>query len=586
MKPETLKKISGNKYYVEDNCIYKKSAKKKEEDKKICNFYIKELTINYHNDKEISFTIMLDPEEGNKEEITIPICYMNDPSGWLYCYFDSYYFRSISHKDEFNRSINEIIHMMEDSGYCKNKDIEMGWYLEYRYHYDSPIREVHFLEFDDLGILNYNNETEKPINYIKEYSKLTESKISKILFSYTLLSLLSSFDLLGVNIRPDFVIVLSGNKEPNRRKTALFFTNLYKRNLAFGKNEYKMFHIMDTDSFAQMKSKASFAKDCVLLAFEPDKRRLDFLVNDLYGVRSIDEKMPIRNMCLITTSELEKTEGNIVNINLPDDYSFENVSAYFNIDDPFECKDDMLLKNIYYYVYILENKLLKNQFYIKDEYKKFKDIFDAVINIQELHEGQYEAALLLSFAYNLYMNEYSDQLKLKDRVYLRNDIHEITAIVRDSYLIKGQSTNNTFDMATKMCNAIDTYFKSESNKKRIKKVGEDKTDIGVKLWWDDDCIYIRPDDIKDILKTQQHKGNLDKKIKIIFAERNIIKKYTKGDGKPEYSVHLPKSSGVDKKTAALRYIAFNREQCKLYNLFPNIEETLFNRCQNIKILKK
>ena len=208
-------KISDNKYEVRDNCIYKGN-------KKICNFYIEKLSINHHQEREISFTIKLVSKTA-KSKATIPMCYMNNPSGWLYYEFDSYDFHSFSGKDEFDRTINEIIILMKENGECKNRDKVMGWIpSEFNPKNLKQKKLITFANFSDLSdASNYKNRI-KPLDYISEYSRLVDSDVSNILFSYMLLSILSSFDLLGENIRPNFVISLTGGNEFTRRKTALY----------------------------------------------------------------------------------------------------------------------------------------------------------------------------------------------------------------------------------------------------------------------------------------------------------------------------------------------------------------------------
>lgn len=344
-----------------------------------------------------------------------------------------------------------------------------------------------------------------------------------------------------------------------------------------------------------MRNKAAHAKDCVLLAFEPDKKHLEYLVDNIYGIRGVDEKKPIRNMCLITTNKLEKTEGNIINIRLPDDYDFGKVEESFNLEDPINCKKDRLIENIYSYIKILRERLLIDSDYINAKFRGHKAWFNKQ-NIEKFSDESNEAALLLSFAYKLYAEEYegdSQQTKenhdeKKEGLQRLLTLDSIITAVRESYLVKGESINNTFDKAVIMCRAIDSYFKkttnsngetSYQNSKKIKKIGEGKTDIGIKVWGDNDYIYIRPDDIKEMLKLQQCSESLSMKVKVILSEKEIIKKYIKNDGKPEYSVHLPKVPECDKKVASLRYIAFNRVKCRQYGLFDNIDEIISNRCQ-------
>lgn len=586
MKQKTLSKISKEKYRVEDNCIY-------EGNKKICNFHIKNLCINYHLNRAISFTIELKSDAG-KKEATIPMCYMNNPSGWLYYGFDSYDFYSIVGKTEFDNTINEIIGIMKKSGECTNIDEEMGWRFRGVSIKNLNIEDVTaFSEFDNFSKVLYQEDKNKPFDYIQEYAKFTDENISNVLFSYLLLALLSSFDLLDYNIRLNFAIALTGGNEFIRRKTALFFTNVFKRNLTFGRNDYNMTHIMNSDSFAEIRFKTEFVKDCVLIAFEPDKKHLNYLMNDIYSKRAIDAEHPARNMCLITTERLEKTNGNIINVRLPEEYDLGKLDEYFDVENPAVSKEDSLMDSIYYYLNVLMGKLATNTVYVNEKFYEYINddytpgCFDIVPETGE------EAAVLLSFAYWLYMSEYHENADEETKNDIEFSVWGIYNAVEKAFLSNGESENTEIEKVERVCSVIDSFFVSNKNKKKLMRIGEPWISDDIRMWYDDEYLYIKADNIKEMLRWNRRKYTFGIKIKVILAENKLIKTYTKKDGKPEYSIHIQKnlfaepenSKGdeikINKKTQA-RYIAFDRKMCCYYRLFENIEAAIIEKDKEIE----
>lgn len=586
MKQKTLSKISKRKYRVEDNCIYKGN-------KKICNFYIKNLCINYHLDRAISFTIEL-KSDAKKKEATFPMCYMNNPSGWLYYGFDSYDFYSIVGKNEFDRTINEIIGMMKNRGECTNIDEEMGW--RFRGVNTKNLRKEDvtvFSDFDDLSDVFYREDKRRPLDYIQKYAKFADENISNVLFSYLLLALLSSFDLLDYNIRLNFAIALTGGNEFIRRKVALFFTNVFERNLAFGKNDYNMTHIMSSDSFAEIRFKTEFVKDCVLIALEPDKKHLNYLINDIYSKRVMDENHPVRNMCLITTEKLEKVNGNIINIRLPEEYDFEKMDEYFDADNPATSKEDSLMDSIYYYLNLLMGKLATNTVYVNEKFYEYINDDYTPGYFAPVPETGEEAAVLLSFAYWLYMSEYHENADEKTKDDIEFSMWGIYNAVEKAFLSNGESENTEIEKVKSLCSVIDAFFTNSKNKKRLMRIGEPWVSDDIRMWYDDECLYIKADNIKEMLSWRRKKETFGIKIKVILAENKLIKTYTKKDGKPEYSIHIQRnlfaepenSKGdeikINKKTQA-RYIAFDRKRCRSYGLFENIETAIIEKDKEIE----
>lgn len=641
MKAKNLKTISKGKYEVKNKCIYKGK-------KKICNFYIKKLTMNYHLKRVVSFTITLvsksanpDKEDKRAKKIerkaTIPMCCMNNPSGWLYYEFDPEYFYTFSGKDEFDRTINEIIDMMKSNGKCRRKKAVMGWRIALSVDKTLKIkRRITFGDFNDPSTKVYYVGANKPDDYIREYSEFADTEISSLLFSYMLLSLLGSFDLLRENTRPDFVIVLTGGSEFTRRKTALFFTNLFNRNLAFGKNDYYMTHIMSSDSFAEIRFKTEFAKDCVLIAFEPDKKHLNYLIKDIYGIRAIDEKHPVRSMCLITTEKFEYTDRNVINIHLPQEYNFEKLDEYFSLTKPViikgngtadsmfydidaslsvECKEDELMNSIVYYIDTLTKKLVTNTNYVNEKFSEYKAGNYALDYAENSQNDVEEAATLLSFAYWLYMNEYHESQDSATEEDIRKAVCRIYETAKTLFLTKGTSKAIDFENAKKICIAIDSFFEKKMYQTKLAKLGTQEVCDDVRMWYDEEYLYIRTENIREFLQLGSIKTAFSLKIKVALAEKGLIKKYIKSDGKPEYSVHIQKNlrepitddtnkgkaeangqNETDQKKkdksanntankTPKRYIAFDRKKCQQYHLFDHVEKAILLK-QNRIVVKK
>ena len=571
MKRKVLEEISNGKYSVVDKSIYEGKTK-------ICNFYIKEFTKNRNIEDEISFTITLKSTE-EKREATIPICYLNEPSGWIYYGFDSYDFEICVSNEKFDSCINEIIRLIEKAGLCGAEEYRVGWdFSKINPNTENDFGEITFGKIDDPTEVIRSNDTDKKTDeqkekieekkkffrdYLLTFLKHVDRNISVPLFSYMLLALLGSFDLLGDNVRPDFIMAITGNTAANRRKTALFFTNLFKRSLYLQKSAYKFFHITNQDSLSEMRFKAEYAKDCVLIAFEPNKKQLNYLIDEVYGNASIDENRPVRSMCLVTTQEIENVKGNVINICLPETYNFKDVGNFAEDDYPTS-KQDELVDSIYYYIHTLLNKMMKDKEYIIRKFKKFNEWFKTNISDADFCEESYEIAMLLSFSYALYMGA------MGGNAFEGNTIEEICNTVESAFVIKGTTKNIDFVKTCKLCSEIDTFFTKIKNKDLIGKIGD--VDVNEKrLWYDEEYMYIRAIRIQELLEINKSKERFSMNIKRTLAEKQLIKTYIKSDGKVEYTVHMQKPLYADKKSTH-RFIAFNREECRKHNLFENLEK--------------
>ena len=92
-----------------------------------------------------------------------------------------------------------------------------------------------------------------------------------------------------------------------------------------------------------------------------------------------------------------------------------------------------------------------------------------------------------------------------------------------------------------------------------------------RIWYNEEKICFTLTHIREILKLTNCTSSYSESIKKALAEKNIIKTYTK-DGKiVEYTVRLQEKL-TETETTSKRYVAFNRNVCREYNLFPTLEE--------------
>lgn len=366
-------------------------------------------------------------------------------------------------------------------------------------------------------------------------------------------------------------MAITGNTEEIRRKTALFFTNLYKRDASFEKNEYKLFHITPLDSLVDIRFKAEYAKDCVLIAFEPDKRHLNYLVNNLYRTNTVEEEHPIRSLCLITTDNLDAIKAdNIIKIHLDDDFNLNKITEFFKPEKLYQDnKNDTLIKNIYYYINQLIHELMNKHEVINESFKNYQLNFSQICSELALSETAYTSSLLLNFAVEMYRKYCPNCNEPQVFNSIRNTIIQT---VKNSFPMKGETTDVDFDNAKKICLDIDAYFGSAKRKKKIVQLGLDKVPRDYMLWYNEDYFYISTVNITDILDVQHCKLKLSLAERKALYQKGIIKVTHKKDGNIEYTTKYQKPLYKGDKPDGTRYIAFNRGKCREYNLFKNIEK--------------
>lgn len=579
MKRKTLEKITNGKYYVnDDGCILT------ERGKKICNFWIKKLTFNRNLEKNVSFTVDLKFAD-EIASATIPLCYYYEPLNWLAYGFDIEQLEICCSPRDFEATITEIMLAIRVAEESNNEECHIGWDFA-----EVNPNTLYSISESSFGIVDNPSEEitvelrTKPKDYVLEYSALVNENVSIPLISYMLLSLLNSFDLLGENIYPNFFASVTGGKNASaRKKTALFFTNLFKRRADLRSNYTDLFHFQPNDSAADLRFKAEYQKDCVLIASEPDKRRCNFLANHIYAITakdgfiSVDEERPVRSSCLITSPSVTDIPFETFNIALPEDFDIESmVTVYFNLNDPIQQTDDRLTETIYYFINQLIRKRVDNRFYVNDAYKQFDSEFRKKSVDDSFSEKAIEVSSLLCFAYRLFIdNFYEDadkMLLIKLRLKFQKYKEIICRIAKNSYPKKNYVTDTNLETAKELCIALDNYFEKKTHHIYARMLGAENAPVDpCKLWYDEECFYISASEIADILKIQGSRHKISKKTKIALAEMGLIKTYQKADGAVfEYSVHIQKPLFGQAKTQR-RYIAFQRENCRKLKLFTNLE---------------
>ncbi len=562
MKKETLCKISNENYYVDG------SGNTYKNETKLCNFWVKHLTINQQCGKDVSFTITLKTKD-NTQTATIPIIYLNEPMGWLKLEFNSCNFKISVTTKVFESAFIEIINLIIDNNKCGTEDLILGWEFEdlNRTALDTA-STITFSKIDDPEDIVSVKKQNPVYDAISPYFAQGNINVQIPLLCYMLLSVLSSFDLLGKNIRPDFVMTLTGSTEYSRRQAALFFTNLYKRDYELRKNDYKYFHIMNGDSNAEIRFKTQRAKDCTIIAFEPDKRHLKYIKDTLYGTNSIDEDHPIRNMCLITLPDTNDIKGETFNVKLNDHFEL------YRLDEkPFYDEDciyqDELLRSVYYFIHKLTIKLVTNKNYVNDKFNEHCKERP----LKEYSEKAAQVIQLLTFAYTLYMETYYDKIP---EIFQKNYMYvslTIRNLAKNSFPIKGETTDDDFNYTKNICTILDKYF--SNSRKCINSIGSSDNVDGTKVWYDDDNLYITADNLKERLLGSEYKFSLN--VKRTLVKHNLIVT-CQAKNNIEYSVHIKKPLFGNIKSKK-RYIAFNRNECRNHNLFPNIETIILMKDQ-------
>ncbi len=596
MKPGKLEKISDGKYFVKDGYTYVQLGENSS--KKLCNFYVSKFTQNLCIGQPYSYSITIVSEKNKKIEVTVPCYYLTDPYAVIKLRAESDEFRISCAKKIFNEHMEEIFGFIHAKGeacetesivgwaeesvsYGKESNLSMTKKIYYSFNkVENPFSSIEYTKFEA-----YDN---KPANKISESLDILDNSMAIPLFSFMLLSLLNEFQLPAENRKPDLILAITGGTSESRRKTALFFTNLYKRDPALTSIEYKQFHVTANDIGIDIKIKAMQAKDCPLIVFEPDKRQLNFILKKVYHTndvtvtedsKTLEKQYPVRSLCVFTRESVEDIKAdNIIEIcldNFPDDCKKYKTCSSLN-DDYI----DEVSASIYYYISKLAHKMYEEGIdYIKNKYNSFCDKFRTLHPETDYSEKAYESTMLLLFAFKLFMEEYDD-CELSEELY-QKAFDAISRAAEDAFPLGGVPTYTDFDNAKSICREIDTYFSQTGKKKRIALLAQNKKREDIWLWYDNDYFYLTADNIKDILAPQGNKLRLTISEKKVLHQKGLIKVHTKADDSLEYTVHCQKPLYGD-ETTKKRFVAFKREECRKYNLFEKLEKTCSDLDQALK----
>ena len=140
---------------------------------------------------------------------------------------------------------------------------------------------------------------------------------------------------------------------------------------------------------------------------------------------------------------------------------------------------------------------------------------------------------------------------------------------KNSFPQKGEPSENDFSDAIKVCTILDDYF--YKNKDELSKVKQTEYSGPVLMWYDEKYLYIKGKSLIKVLNSSVTKSKFSLSVKKSMAEKGIIESYKKENGQHEYSINLKKQV-YDNLDTKGRFVAFNREKCREYNLFKKIEE--------------
>ncbi|MDD4689414.1 MAG: hypothetical protein PHE51_06675 [Eubacteriales bacterium] len=581
MKSEEISEITDKEYYVQKNCTFSRGKKK------LCNFWIKELCINYCMVKErkveVSFTITLKNDKKEKRMATFPILYLYEPFGWLHMAFDTDEFSTNMNKNEFDFHFNKILRSIKKHMIC-DKEYIIGWEIESNYDKQTlaVLYSHRFYQYDNPD--EFVDEHYKNLSItFDEYMNIADKRISIPLVCYTLLAVINS--LLAKNIKqvPDFIFSITGAEKQKRMEFALFYTNLYKRNFRFNMRDYRYTHIMPDDSLSDVYFKMMLYKDSVITAFEPSKKRMnqiDVIYNsnddvnnnydfDNYANDGSDADNPIYSLCLITAKNKTDIPFNTFNVELPSDVNLkDNIDERLRVCDGYgfkEYKDDVFMDCIYAYVYKLIQKVNNKEIIVKSEFIKLQNSLQANYQYQRLPDIAEVAVQYLCFAYKLYSKIMNPKVSYD----------EVESIIFDTAFIaypqKDVVTSNDVDNAMKICNVIDNYFLN--NKKAMNAIGSE-TSGNTKLWYDQEYFYINKEDVEEILALQKCEINFSPNIRQALADIGIIKTRKRlnnvsNKNTLEYCLHITKPL-YGTYYSKVRYYTFSIEECKKNELFSNL----------------
>ncbi len=380
---------------------------------------------------------------------------------------------------------------------------------------------------------------------------------------------------------------VTGANAKIRERISLFFCNILNRHddHAHDVSDYKNTHIFQGDTLLDMQKKSAMAKDSIIIAFQPSAGQIDKLYK-MYSAGIYNEEVPVCGTLLLVqdkpifsknTKDLRIVEINIGQIKKAGNLSD---STFFSTLNP---EDSDFIDNIKSFIIYLAEMLTEDPDYVQQKYNEFynKKIRDS--RYKDFSPETRNIALELNFAlylyclYHLYYRkkqekEISDN-QFKSIISKWYEEHEniiLNTVKKSIFTPKGEQLRSKSEEIAYFCSYINKYM--QKNKNFVAKANEESRNVtNIRIWYDDEYIFMTAQIIKEILKLMDADILFNKALKELLAEKDIIKVY-KENSRIEYSTHYQKPL-YDNKRIKDRFIMFNREKCKEYNLFPYIEDT-------------
>lgn len=584
-----------NNYSIHKNCICKNNIQGKD-NITLCNFWISDFTIYYiqFKNRKINTKFSITVENKNNEQTMVfPIDYLPEIEKCFNYFLDLYDFSISSDKITFKKAMTEICHSIKEY-----KELPLGWEIEKEtltYNKSTlAIQHIyHANYFWDLEEIAHDKHYDNTTSILKYIDSFTSPYIGTPLFAYTLLSIIKFLGITDKNEHFNFVMSLVGSTSKIRERVALFCCDIHNRiDSEYNKSNYRDTHIFPNDSILDMRLKAALAKDSIVIAFNPTVKQTDNLYK-IYSEGVYNGDIPSHGTLLFVQSQpifsKNSKDLKIVEIDLNQIKNHNNINTILNKElkyakysknfssdiailyDSGQKEDDDLINDIRSFIAYLSKKTETTTDYVKDKYQKFccdKSADNRYMNLPDDTRG---IALKLNFALFLYC-KYCNSKKSDNVSQEWFNEHEkiILDIIEKSVLsTQGKLIRSKSEEISHFCSYINAYM--QKNKKFVAKANKElKIVTNINFWCDDEYIFMTAQTIKNTLKLMGADIAFDKPLKELLAKENIIKTYNINN-RIEYSTHYQKPLYGTLKTRD-RFIMFNRETCRKYNLFPYIED--------------
>lgn len=557
--------------------IIKKSAK-------ICDFYIKSVTFITKFKVKVFFKVKYKNKTGNGT-VVIPYEYYNNPDHWVKRYMpDCHNLTSI---DEFNRAIIEITNNLTKNK--KSKDYfskTIGWEVKKYQNEEDDLDLLDATIGRYIYIFDCHNIDDYPKKAPKEEKRNRSLLLHCIdnkdltiglpLVAYLLYSLLLRPFKDSTSAEPNTLIfsLTGGRSERQRNQIALFFNNVFKRDVNAVASRYKNFHIFPEDTASKIDYKSLRLYAGVMIAFNPTKGQALQLKRLFAPIPEVDyddyediDPVPFGTV-LIVKDDVKDIPYKTINLTVPDDYKISAIAQNFQTSK----KCDYLMFDLNNYANYLAEKMAKKDINYWAEYRKYESYFEE--SYPRLCEDALDAASRLCFAIEQYLKyAKSEEFISKDeyKYYSKTCVTAIINVISESFHRKNDILISTKQQALEICRAIDQHLALEKNKSKICNIGSVPTAPSLaQVWCDGETINITTKNIEEILKLQNCKYKFNIHVKKALAELGLIQTTVRSGGTNEYSLHIQKPLYDDFKTSE-RFIRFKRDACLKHKLFENLE---------------